>query len=205
MILLPRSAPRNAHSRTRPGLAVVLSLLLTGLAPAASSAQFLPGAGRGPGPRAEGGGIETAVLGRVGFDMQFQNLMVGGLARASFPVALTPTLQVSGDLTFFDGLTDRGAGADLLLEVIPGLFLGGGPYWRNTVYAVDPLEGPATGESRRETRLGWSAVVQLGGIGGRDRRVTGLEFRWAEIDGYNPQMLSLQFGVRLTGGGRRGR
>lgn len=188
------------------GVLLAGGLLVTALLPGQASAQFLP---EGTSPRRssdEGSrGIETALVARGGFDFQFQSLVLGGLARATFDLPLKPTVQATGDLTFFDGLTDRGGGFDALVEVVPGISIGGGPYWRNTVFVQEPLADPEPGTDRRQTRLGWSAVLQLGGIGGVGNRVTGLEFRWVELDDYNPQMLTLQFGLRLTGGGRRGR
>lgn len=173
------------------------------LAPAELTAQFLPQGSRSRRPAAEGEGIETAIIGRGGFDMQFQSLVLGALVRATFPLPVKTTVQASGDLTFFDGLTDRGAGIDGLFEVTPGLSVGGGPYWRDTVFPTGSPADPQPGADARETRLGWSAVLQLGGIGGFGGTVSGLEFRWVDVDGYNPRMITLQFGIRLTGG--RGR
>lgn len=194
------SRPHPVRTPVAAGRPVLLALLAALLVPLEAAGQFLPTPGPERRQAAPERGIETALVGRIGVDVQFRNAVLGGLARATFPLPLSPTVQASGDLTFFQGFTDRGGGFDLLLELIPGIHLGGGPYWRNTVFPGDSLGD--FGRTDRETRLGWSAVAQLGGIGGFGRTVNGISFRWAEVDGYNPQILTLQVGIRLTGGGR---
>lgn len=177
------------------GAALIAELLVVlALAVPPAAAQFLPpGARQRRGPREPAGvaGIEASVVGRAGFDLEYQEFLVGALGRISLPrVFLQPTIQAGGDLTFFNGLTDRGFGIDALLSPLPGLSVGGGPAWRSSVFPGETAEG-------RTTRAGYALVAMLGGMGGRGRFTTGLEYRWLDFDGYNPQQLTLQFGVRL--------
>ncbi len=172
--------------------AELLVVLVLAVQPAAG--QFLPAGTRqrrGPRAAAPAGAVEASLVGRAGFDLQYQEFLVGAMGRVSLPLLkFQPTIQAGGDLTFFNALTDRGFGVDVLLSPLPGLSLGGGPAWRNSVFPGETAQG-------RTTRGGYALVAMLGGTGGRGRFTTGLEYRWLDFDGYNPQQLSLQFGWRF--------
>ena len=43
----------------------------------------------------------------------------------------------------------NGREVDALVEVVPGISIGGGPYWRNTIFVQEPLADPELGTDRR--------------------------------------------------------
>ena len=193
--------------------ALVLLFLLLVL-PEVVGAQLLPPGSRPrrQAPQVDRGGVAAMVVGRAGYDLQFQQFVLGGLGRVTLPMALNPTIQAGADFTFFQALTDRGATIDLMISPLQGLLVGGGPAWRNTVFPGE-IGGIGAGGiggeagNGRETRTGYGFVVMLGGLPSRGRRggpggsrlVTGISYRWMDFDGYSPQQLTFEVGWRLGG------
>lgn len=192
--------PRRPHSRARVLGALALGLTL--IVPEIVAAQLLP-PGQRPrrrAPQADTPPIAAVLVARGGYDLEFQQFVLGGLARLALPLPLKPTLQMGGDFTFFQGLTDRGATVDVLLSPLQGLLVGAGPAWRSSIY-------PGERELGRTTRAGYSFVVMLGGLPSRGRPgsgpagrlVSGVSYRWMDFDGYQPQQLTFEVGWRLGG------
>lgn len=161
------------------------ALLLLGL-PGAAKAQF------------RGGGFErpsqarAIVAGaRAGFDFQADSPVLGGYLRTALFNRFS--VQGSAEATFLDGLTEKQFTAELLAAIGPGLRLGAGPVWRNTVYDAGASEAGV-----KETRLGYSIVALIGGSAGPGRTITGIEFRFTSVSEFSPRTLSLQIGVPLA-------
>jgi hypothetical protein len=132
---------------------------------------------------------------RGGYDFKSDAPLIGLFARTS--VISRVSLQGTADLTFLDGLTDRQAGVDLLVRLgRQGLFVGGGPVWRSSVFPDE--SGFVQLGAERETKIGYSIVGVLGGLPGRGRFLTAVEFRFTVVDELKPQLLSLQFGLPLA-------
>lgn len=194
------SRPFHPRGLTRGAGLLLVALAL--IVPEVAAAQLLP-RGQRPQRRAQEADlppVAAILVARGGYDLEFQEFVLGGLARLALPLPLKPTLQAGGDFTFFQGLTDRGATVDVLLSPLQGLLVGGGPAWRSSIFPGERDEG-------RTTRPGYSFVVLLGGLpgrgrpgaGGASRLVTGLSYRWMDFDGYQPQQITLEVGWRLGG------
>lgn len=165
--------------------AVTLALLV---GPAPASAQF----GGSGGPRVPNAFVVGA---RGGYDFKSDAPLLGLFARTS--VVSRVALQGTADLTFLDGLTERQAGVDLLVRLgSQGLFVGGGPVWRSSIFPDET--GFIQLGTERETKLGYSLVGVLGGLPGRGRFLTGVEFRFTVVDELKAQLLTLQFGLPLA-------
>ena len=132
---------------------------------------------------------------RGGYDFKSDAPLVGLFARSS--VAWRVGVQATGDLTFLNGLTERQAGVDLLVRLgSQGLFVGGGPVWRNSIF---PNEAGVTEVGApRETKVGYSIVGIIGGLPGRGRFLNAVEFRFTMVDELKPQVLTLQIGLPLA-------
>lgn len=132
------------------------------------------------------------VTGRLGYDIEFDEFVAGAALRADVG-RLPLELQIAGDWTFLDIITERQVAIDLLYKFgRGGLSIGGGPVFRNSVYITDDEPGP------RETRTGYSLLLSMGGVPqDRSRLVTGLEFRWIFIEEFRPRTLMAQVGVVL--------
>lgn len=146
------------------------------------------------GSRPPSGGDAFIVGPRGGYDFQNDAPLLGAFLRsATFGRVF---VQGTADLTFLNGLTDRQAGADVLVRLgRGGVLLGGGPVWRSSVFPGDDGFIPLGAE--RETRVGYSFVGILGGLPGRGRYITSIEFRYTVVDEIKPQVLSLQIGIPL--------
>jgi hypothetical protein len=173
--------PRSSPARLSFALVLSAAALVAGAGPAA--AQFGPGSGP----------IRNAfeVGGRAGYDFRGDAPILGAYARSS--VVRRVALQVSGDLTFLDRLTERQATAELLGQVSPGVWIGAGAAFRNSVFQRDPQQG----EGGRETRVGYTIVGLLGG-GGGGRVVSGIEIRFTAVDDFRSQLVALQVGIPIA-------
>jgi hypothetical protein len=143
-----------------------------------------------------GGGVSPpggmTVSGRLGYDLSLDAFALGASARVG--LGRVPfELQMAGDATFLDRVTERQLAVDVMYRLgRGGLAFGGGPVFRNTFYETDGELGP------RETRRGYSLVVALGGVPSpRERLVTGLEVRWIRVENFRPQTLMAQVGLAL--------
>lgn len=159
------------------------------LAAAPPAAAQFGGAG---GPRVQNA---FAVGARGGYDFKSDAPLLGLFTRTSLLSRVA--LQATGDLTFLDGLTERQAGVDLLVRLgSQGLFVGGGPVWRSSIFPDE--DGFTQVGAERETKVGWSIVGVIGGLPGRGRFLSAVEFRYTVVDELEPQVLSLQFGIPLA-------
>ena len=163
----------------RPAL-VLLALLLTALP---AEAQFgTPRRASAP-PRAE----LWVVVPRAGFDLEFQEGIVGLMTRV--PTRLIPgvAVQAAGDVTFLRNATERQLSLDLVYD-FGGLRLGGGAVFRNS-YWGQQLD-------QRETRSGYSLVLGVGGNPGpRSVLAAEIELRWVSVEGFTPMPLTLGLSV----------
>ncbi len=177
--------------RIRRGLAPAVGAVALAfiVGPSAAASQF---GGNGGGPRVPNA---FTVGARGGYDFKSDAPLIGLFARTS--VVSRVSLQATGDLTFLDGLTERQAGADVLVRLgSQGFHVGGGPVWRNSIFPN--AEGVTEVGAPRETIVGYSIVAILGGIPGRGRFLNAVEFRYTVVDELKPQLLSLQFGLPLA-------
>ncbi|MDT8342302.1 MAG: hypothetical protein RQ751_12380 [Longimicrobiales bacterium] len=176
---------------TRSRLAHLLPLLL--LAPAAAAAQ--------PGPQP--GSVPFTLTVRGGWDIEFDDPVLGAVAYIPTPLVRGLGIQVAGDLTFLDDLTERQLALDALYD-LGGLRVGGGPVFRNSLWVVDGAGGAGAEVLERETRTGFSLVAAFGGTPSRDSPWTfGLEFRFIWVDDFRPRPFTFGVGVvpgRLLGG-----
>ncbi len=134
------------------------------------------------------------VSARAGYDMDTNVFVVGAGVRSGL-WRLPFEAQLAGDLTFLrDDVTERQLAVDLLYRLgTGGLAFGGGPVFRNSYYNV-------TDESlgERETKVGYSLVLALGGVPQWGSRVvTGLEVRWISVDAFDPRTVMAQVGLSL--------
>ncbi len=146
----------------------------------------------GGGPRAA---ADAFIVGaRGGYDFQGDAPLLGAYVRSSTLGRVL--VQGTADLTFLNGLTERQAGADVLVAVgRQGVLVGGGPVWRNTIYPGD--DGLIAFDAERDTRVGFSLTALLGGFPGRGRYMTSVEIRYTRVDDIEAQVLSLQIGIPL--------
>jgi hypothetical protein len=160
-------------------------LLITFLAltPVSLQAQF-GGPRRGPGPSPSS---ETfTIVPRAGYDLKYQEGVVGLLLRIPTRVVPGLAVQAAGDFTFLSGATERQLSLDLVYD-LGGIRLGGGPVFRNTYWG--------TLNQGRETRSGYSVVLGLGGAPGpRSPISVELELRFVWVDDFNPRPLTLGIG-----------
>lgn len=176
--------------RIRRGFAPAVGVLALAfvVGPSAAAAQF----GGNSGPRVQNA---FTVGARGGFDFKSDAPLIGLFARTSLISRLA--VQATGDLTFLNGLTERQAGADVLVRLgSQGLHVGGGPVWRNSIFPN--ADGITDIDAPRETKVGWSIVGILGGLPGRGRFLNAVEFRYTVVDELKPQLLTLQFGLPLA-------
>lgn len=158
----------------------LVGLLVVGAAPL--QGQF-PGS-RGPGAREANAFVVGA---RGGYDFGNDGPVLGAFVRSSLAWRLSA--QARGDFIFLDGLTEREAGADLLVRISPGFHVGGGVVIRNSIYALQGGE--------RENRTGGSVAAFLGGLPGAGRVVTGIELRLTQVGDFDSQILTFQVGLPL--------
>jgi hypothetical protein len=151
--------------------AIVLALAVL---PSAASAQFggVPGSGivRGFSPQI---GV------RAGWLFKDQSPSIGAVLIVPIPIPLLrPTLVGGADAIFQDGLRERLLTADLQINALPGLFVGGGPAVMNTYFDTSIT---------RETKTGFSAVVGVRARGGR--MSNSLELRKIRVGSRHPTVL----------------
>jgi hypothetical protein len=131
------------------------------------------------------------VAGRAGWMLKDQSPSLGAELIIPIPLPLLrgPTITVSADGLFQNGLTEREAMADLTFNVFPGLFAGGGPAVMNTYFEDSP--------NARDTRNGFTLVA---GTRGRAGVVTTtLQVRKMWVDSRKPTILMLSIGYPLLG------
>ncbi|NNK64507.1 MAG: hypothetical protein HKO98_15015, partial [Gemmatimonadetes bacterium] len=158
------------------------TFLSSGIFAAPAAAQFGPG--NGPVARA------FELGGRAGYDFRSDAPLLGAYARSS--IVRRVALQVTGDLTFLDGITERRATGELLVQASPGVWIGAGAALLNSVF-----ERSFDSEGVRESRVGYTIVGLLGG-GGRGRVGTGLEIRFTSVDDFRSQLVALQVGIPIA-------
>lgn len=150
-----------------------------------------------PGPlqaqRRPGASPPVSAGARVGYEVSFDKFVAGGYLRLPLP-GVPLELQGVVDFTFLSGFTARQYAADLIWRTGSGIYLGGGPVYRNTLFSDDQV-----GETiERETRRGYSLLVGFGGTGGgMAGLVTGVELRWVFVDDFRPRTIMTQFGIPL--------
>lgn len=143
--------------------------------------------------RAIGGPFAT-VGARVGFDTRFNRPIAGLAFRGALPRVPRLGFQAAGDFTFLQELTEAQISLDALLD-LGGLAVGGGPVFRNTIWDVDETGAPG---GDRETRLGYSAAVILGGRPmPRARYTTQIELRFVWAEDFRPRPVVIGVGLVL--------
>lgn len=163
--------------RSRAVQAIGVLGLLLALLPGRAAAQFgMPGRGVI--------GWSPQIGGRGGWLFKDDSPSLGAVLVLPVPVPiLAPALTAGADVIFQDGLRERLATLDLTVNVIPGLFAGGGPALMDTYF------GNAT---EREKKAGFSLVAGLGSGGGRSRVSTQIEIRKLFVDTRKPTTVVLQ-------------
>jgi hypothetical protein len=130
---------------------------------------------------------------RVGYEVSFDKFVAGGYLRIPLP-GVSLELQGVADFTFLSGFTARQYAADLIWRTGAGIYLGGGPVFRNTLFS-DARVGETL---ERETRRGYSLFFGFGGTGGGlGGLITGVELRWVFVDDFKPRTIMAQFGIPL--------
>ena len=158
-------------SRARGRLAILL-LLLACFTP--------PLSGQGPGQASPAG--RGVLLGaHIGLDYLFDGFVVGGQGHFILDPWGVLDLMPNGEAEFRQGITDWQLNADLAVQPIRGLYLGGGAAFRNTIYRES--EG-------RETRRGYSVFAGVRPPGSGLLRPQ-LEMRWTVVGGLRPRVISV--------------
>jgi hypothetical protein len=136
--------------------------------------------------------VRALTLGpRVGYDTEFSAFVAGAYVRLPLP-KIPVELQSTADFTFLNKITERQVAVDVLWRSGVGVYVGGGPVFRNTVFVSDNPDDP------RETRTGYSLVIGLGGTPTRDRWwIGGLELRWARVEDFRPMTIMVEVGIPL--------
>ena len=161
----------------------------------------LLGAGSG---RGEGGGDQPAPQGRLtsgargvfvgahaGFDMKNDAIVVGAqshlIADPWGRIDVIPNM----DVTFISGITEYQFNAEAAAVVIPGLYVGGGAAFRNTVYEDSP-------GADRETRRGYTLFVGIRPPSRSGGLTTQAELRRTSVDRFRPVTLTVGLNYPLT-------
>ena len=144
----------------------------------------LPSVLEAQGPRRGDAPPQVFTVGvRGGYDTEFSEPVLGLVTRV--PTQIIPRVYVQGavDWTFLQTLTEWQITTDVMYD-LGGLFLGGGPVFRNSVW-VDS-------NGARETRTGYSVFASLGGVPlGRLPFATGLEFRYVRVEDFSPTPVTI--------------
>lgn len=133
--------------------------------------------------------------GRVGYDTQFNEPVVGAGVRVPTWLLEGLAVQAAGDFTFLPGVTERQLALDLMYN-LRGLWVGGGAVFRNSYWDGNFDD--------RETRTGYSLFAAFGGTpAGRDVFAVSAEFRFVWVEDFSPRPFTLGINLapgRLLGG-----
>ena len=140
-----------------------------------------PIAASAPG-RAQGPFMGALVGAHVGVDYLFEGLLVGGQTILQLDPWGRLSLIPNAELEFRQGLRDWQANADAAVMPFPGVYVGGGASWRNTIF--DEEEG-------RATRHGWSFFFGYRDPPSPRRFSPQIELRWSFISDIEPRMLTI--------------
>ncbi len=163
-------------------LGVAAIAIALGVSPSSGAAQ-IPGM---PGPPR----LWSPSIGvRGGWFLKDQSPSIGAVLIVPFPIPfLGPTLVGGVDAIFQDGLREYQGTADIRLNVVPGLYVGGGPAVMDTYFGTSTI---------RERKTGFSLVAGLRGGGGRISST--VEVRKMRVDSRRPTSVSLILSYRLLG------
>ncbi|UCC24059.1 MAG: hypothetical protein JSU98_10000 [Gemmatimonadales bacterium] len=138
------------------------------------------------------------VGGKVGFDAQTDDMVLGVETRIPLPLPGRFAVQLGADWTFLEILTERQFTADLLYD-LGAVAIGGGPVFRNSVWLDGDVPPSGDLDDARETRTGYSLVLSLGGPLGRGSPWgVAIQYRMIWVEGFSPRALT--FGLQVAPG-----
>lgn len=173
------------HLRSISFAMAAVLVLLAGASPLHAQRRGPAGGGAfGPDARL----LEAGV--KAGLDMDQEAFVAGAFLRLPVDPWRRFALAPGAEVEFIRGNTEWQIDADGVFLFGRGgsLYVGGGPAFRSALYRDSEDEEPV-----RDLRTGYSLVVGLRTPPGRGRSASQVEFRWTEVEDYNPRVVSLGF------------